>query len=126
MGWEPAAPKDLVLFPGHLRDAAVAVGPDFIWPVDLAAEVIGVLTEAGAVIRGIEAWMVDEEGIPAVVGWSDYDLEEHADDRVAQVGASRAEAEMALAGVLEATTRDEVNYIGVDWQLGADWENARS
>lgn len=110
--------KDLAIFPDHLRAAAVPVGPDYIWPVDLAAEVIQALAEAGAVILGVEAWMVDEEGIPAVVGWSDYDLDEYADDREAAAAAAWAEAEAALAGVLEGTTRDEVSHVGIDWEPG--------
>jgi len=110
--------KDLAVLPEHLRAAAVAVGPDYIWPVDLAGEVIRSLAEAGAVIVGVEAWMVDEEGIPAVVGWSDYDLAECGDDLAAVAAASRVEAEAALAGVVEGTTRDEVNHVGIDWMFG--------
>jgi len=107
--------KDLGLLPQHLREAAVAIGPDYVWPVELAGEVIRALTDAGEVIAAVDAWMMDDEGVPAVVGWSDYDLEDLAGDRAAVVAASRMEAEAALAGVLENTTREEVNYIGIDW-----------
>lgn len=110
--------KDLAVLPEHLRAAAVALGPDYLWPVDLAAEVVRALAEAGAVILGVEAWMVDEEGIPAVVGWSDYDLDEYGDDRAAAAAASLVEAEAALAGVVEGTTRDEVSHVGIDWDVG--------
>jgi hypothetical protein len=107
--------KDLTVLPEHLRDAALAAGPDFGWPVPLASQVIQALADAGAVIVGVEAWSVDSEGVPASVGWSSYDLEEYARDWDASVAASRVEAEQVLAGVMETAAEDEVNYIGIDW-----------
>lgn len=114
------AVKDLALLPEHLRAAAVPIGADFAWPVDVAGEVIQVLTDAGCAIMAVDAWMLDEEGIPAVAGWTDYDLAEYAGDWAAMVAASRVEAEAALAGVMEDTTRDEVSHVGIDWQMEED------
>lgn len=108
--------KDLALLPEHLRTAAIVAGSDFGWPLDLASEVIGALSQAGAVILGVEAWSVDAEGVPASVGWSSYDLgDDYASDWEASVTASKVEAEQVLAGVLETAAEDEVNYVGIDW-----------
>ena len=107
--------KDLSILPEHLRSAAMIAGGDFGWPLDLAAEVIQTLADAGAVVTGVEAGSVDEEGVPASVGWSSYDLDDYADDWEASVITARAEAETVLTGVLETATQDEVNYIGIDW-----------
>jgi hypothetical protein len=107
--------KDLGLFPEHLREAAVADGPDFGWPLDLAPEVIQILADAGAVIVGVEAWNVDADGVPASVGWSSYDLGDYTTDWSESVARSKVAAEEVLAGVLETAAEDEVNYVGIDW-----------
>jgi hypothetical protein len=107
--------KDLNFLPEHLRAAALSAGGDFGWPLNLAAEVIDVLGDAGAVILGVEAWSVDAEGVPASVGWSSYDLDDYTSDWEGSVAASRIEAGQVLAGVLETAAEDDVNYIGVDW-----------
>jgi hypothetical protein len=107
--------KDVAILPEHLREAALAAGPDFGWPVDLASEVIQALADAGAVVIGVEAWSVDSEGVPASVGWSSYDLDDYQSDWDASIEAARLVAEEVLAGVLETAVEDEVNYIGIDW-----------
>ena len=107
--------KDLSILPEHLRDAAMAAGGDFGWPLDVAAEVIQNLADAGAVVTGVEAWSVDEKGVPASVGWSSYDLDDYTSDWEASVVTARAEAETVLAGVLLTAAEDDVNYIGIDW-----------
>ncbi len=107
--------KDLSILPEHLHEAALVAGGDFGWPLELAAEVIQALADAGAVVTGVEAWSVDEEGVPASVGWSSYDLDDYAGDWQASVATARVEAETVLAGVLETAAEDEVNYIGIDW-----------
>ena len=107
--------KDLSILPEHLREAALVAGGDLGWPLELAAEVIQTLAGAGAVVTGVEAWSVDEEGVPASVGWSSYDLDDYTSDWEASVTTARAEAETVLAGVLETAAEDEVNYIGIDW-----------
>jgi hypothetical protein len=107
--------KDLAILPEHLREAALAAGADFGWPVGLASEVIQALADAGAVVTGVEAWSVDSEGVPASVGWSSYDLDDYTSDWDASVAAARVVAEEVLAGVLETAVEDEVNYIGIDW-----------
>jgi hypothetical protein len=107
--------KELAILPEHLREAALAAGPDFGWPVELALGVIQTLADAGAVVIGVEAWSVDSAGVPASVGWSSYDLGGYESDWDASVEAARAVAEEVLAGVLETAVDDEVNYIGIDW-----------
>ena len=114
--------KHLSALPEHLREAAKADGPDFAWPLNLAAEVIQVLVDAGAVVVGVEAWMVDSEGVPAVVGWSSYDLGDCLSDWDGSVARSKAEAEKVLAGVLETAAQEEVNYVGIDWAFPGDLE----
>jgi hypothetical protein len=110
--------KDLTILPEHLRAAALVAGGDFGWPLDLAAEVIESLADAGAVVVGVEAWSVDSEGVPASVGWSSYDLgDDYASDWESSIVAARGEAQQVLAGVLETAAEDEVNYIGIDWDL---------
>ncbi len=110
--------KDLTVLPERLRGAAKAAGPDFAWPVDSAAEVIQALADGNAVVLGIEAWSLDSEGIPAVVGWSTYDLGDYASDWKASVAVSREEAAHALAAVMENAAEEDVNYIGIDWDSG--------
>jgi hypothetical protein len=108
--------KDLAILPEQLREAAMAAGGDFGWPLELAAEVIDALADAGAVVIGVEAWSVDAEGVPASVGWSSYDLgDDYASDWEASVATARGEAKQVLAGVLETAVEDEVNYVGIDW-----------
>jgi hypothetical protein len=114
--------KDLGVLPEHLQKAAKADGPDFAWPLDMAGEVIQTLVEAGAVVRGVEAWMLDAEGVPAVVGWSSYDVGDHRSDWDAAVARSRTEAEKVLAGVLDTAAEEQVNYVGIDWAFPADME----
>jgi hypothetical protein len=107
--------KDLNVIPEHLRERVVEDGADFGWPLDQAAEAIQVLVDAGAVVLGVEAWLVDEEGVPASVGWSSYDLGDDWDDWDDVVARAKVEAEEILAGVLETAADDGVNYVGVDW-----------
>jgi hypothetical protein len=107
--------KDLAILPENLREAALVAGGDFGWPVDLAAEVITALSQAGAVVLGVEAWSVDTEGVPASVGWSSYELDDYASDWEASVASSKIEAEQVLATVMETAVEDEVNYVGLDW-----------
>ena len=83
--------KDLSILPEPLRDAALVAGGDFGWPLELAAEVVQTLADAGAVVTGVEAWSVDEEGVPASVGWSSYDLDDYAADWKASVETARVE-----------------------------------
>lgn len=116
--------KDLSVLPEHLRDAAMAAGGDFGWPLDVAAEVIQSLAGAGAVVTGVEAWSVDEEGVPASVGWSSYDLDDYTGDWEASVITAKAEAETVLAGVLLTAVEDGVNYIGIDWDYPRPAEEA--
>jgi hypothetical protein len=117
--------KDLSVFPEHLREAAKADGPDFGWPLDLAAEVIGTLVDTGAVVLGVEAWMVDAEGVPASVGWSFYDLGDYQADWDDAVARSEVEAEEVLAGVVETAAEDGVNYVGIDWAFPEPEEPAK-
>jgi hypothetical protein len=108
--------KELNIFPQHLRENVVTDGPDFGWPLEQAAEVIQSLVDAKAVILGVEAWIVDEAGVPASVGWSFYDLGEGWDkDWDDAVARSKVEAEEVLAGVMETAVEDGVNYVGIDW-----------
>jgi hypothetical protein len=109
--------KDLDILPEHLRSAAMVAGGDFGWPLELAAEVIDSLADAGAVVLGVEAWSVDSEGVPASVGWSSYDLDDYASDWKASAAIARMEAKQVLAGVLETAAEDEVNYLGIDWNM---------
>ena len=113
--------KDLNVLPEHLRAVTVPDGPDFGWPLDVAPEVIQTLVDAGAVVLGVEAWIVDEEGVPASVGWSSYDLGDF-DDWDETVARSQVEAEEVLAGVLETAAEDEVNFVGIDWAFPGDLE----
>jgi hypothetical protein len=114
--------KDLSVLPEHLRAAAKADGPDFAWPLDTAAEVIQALADAGAVVRGVEAWMLDADGVPAVVGWSSYELGDCLSDWDASVARARAEADNVLAGVVATAADEQVNYVGIDWAYPADME----
>ena len=116
--------KHLSTLPEHLRGIAVPDGPDFGWPLDAAPEVIRSLVEVGAVVLGVEAWMVDEEGVPASVGWSSYDLGDVLADWDDAVARSKVEAEEVLAGVLETAAEDGVNYVGIDWAFPGDIEVA--
>jgi len=116
--------KNLSVFPEHLREVAVPDGPDFGWPLDLAPEVIQTLVDAEAVVLGVEAWMVDEAGVPASVGWSSYDLGEYWEDWDEAVTRAKVEAEEVLAGVLETAADDGVNYVGIDWAFPGDLEVA--
>ena len=116
--------KDLSILPEHLRAAAKADGPDFAWPLDLAGEVIQVLVDAGAVVRGVEAWMFDADGVPAVVGWSSYDVGDWQNDWPGAVARSKAEAENVLAGVKATAAQENVDYVGISWAFKADIESA--
>jgi hypothetical protein len=116
--------SDLGILPDHLREAAMAAGGDYGWPLDLAAAVIDCLADAEAVVIGVEAWSVDAEGVPASVGWSSYDLgDDYASDWQASVATARVEAKQVLAGVLETAAEDEVNYIGIGWDVPGDGED---
>ena len=114
--------KDLNALPEHLRTAAVPDGPDFGWPLEMAAEVIQALADAGAVMLGVEAWIVDEAGVPASVGWSSYDIGDYQDDWEGAVARSKEEAEGVLIGVVETAPEDGVNYVGIDWAFPGDME----
>jgi hypothetical protein len=116
--------KDLSVLPEPLRQAAKADGPDFAWPLEMAAEVIQALVDAGAVVLGVEAWMLDSDGVPAVVGWSSYDLGDCLSDWEGSVARSKAEAENVLAGIMETAAEEEVNYAGIDWAFPGDLEVA--
>jgi hypothetical protein len=116
--------KDLSVLPDHLRATAKADGPDFAWPLDLASEVIHALAGAGAVVRGVEAWMLDADGVPAVVGWSSYDLGDVLADWDASVKRAKAEAENVLAGIVATAAEEQVNYVGIDWAYPVDMERA--
>lgn len=107
--------KDLSLLPDHLRDAALAAGGDFGWPLELASEVIEVLAVAGAVVAGVEAWSVDAEGVPASVGWSSYEVGDYTEDWDGVVASAHIQAQEVLAGVMETAVEDDVNYVGIDW-----------
>lgn len=107
--------KDLSILSEDLRASAMTAGADYGWPLEHAAQVIDALADAGAVVIGVEAWSVDSEGVPASVGWSSYDLDDHTSDWEASVVTGRTQAHEVLAGVLETAAEDEVNYIGIDW-----------
>jgi hypothetical protein len=113
--------KDLNALPDLLREGAVPDGPDFGWPLHMAAEVIQALVDAGAAVLGVEAWIVDAEGVPASVGWSSYDLGDF-DEWDETVARSKVEADEVLAGVLETAAEAEVNYVGIDWAFLGDLE----
>ena len=116
--------KDLSVLSEQLRAVAKADGPDFAWPLDMAAEVIQALADAGAVVRGVEAWMLDADGVPAVVGWSSYEVGDYKSDWAASVVRARVEAENVLAGIVETAAEEQVNYVGIDWAYPADMETA--
>lgn len=116
--------KDLSVLPEHLRAAAKADGPDFAWPVEMAAEAIQALADADAVVSGVEAWMLDADGVPAVVGWSSYDLGDCLSDWGASVKLAKAEADKVLSGILSTAAEEQVNYVGIDWAYPADMETA--
>jgi hypothetical protein len=116
--------KDLSVLPEYLRAAAKADGPDFAWPLDMAAEVIQALAGAGAVVRGVEAWMLDADGVPAVVGWSSYDLGDCLNDWSGAVARAKAEADSVLSGIVATAAEEQVNYVGIDWAYAADMRDA--
>ncbi len=107
--------KDLSVLPEDLRGAAKADGPDFAWPLDMASEVIAALAAAGAVVRGVEAWVLDDEGVPAVVGWSSYEVGDYKSDWDGSVALAKAEADNVLAGIKDSAVEEQVNYVGIDW-----------
>jgi len=115
--------KDLSVLPENLRKVAKADGPDFGWPLDVAGEVIETLAGAGAVVRGVEAWILDSEGVPASVGWSSYEVGDYEKDWDGAVARAKAEAENVLQGVLETAAEQEVNYVGIDWAFPGEMEN---
>ena len=116
--------KDLSVLPEHLRKAAKADGPDFAWPLDVASEVIQTLVDAGAVVRGVEAWLLDADGVPAVVGWSSYDVGDWQNDWPGAVKRSQVEAENVLAGVKATAAEEHVDYVGISWAFREDMEAA--
>lgn len=116
--------KDLNILPEHLRGAAKPDGPDFAWPLDMAEEVLEALVTAGAVIKGVEAWVFDEDGVPAVMGWSSYDVGDWRTDWKGAVERSKAEADGVLAGVKATAAEDNVDYVGIDWAFQQDMESA--
>jgi hypothetical protein len=107
--------KELAVLPDHLRAAAKPDGRDFAWPLAVAAEVIEALARAGAVVLGVEAWLLDAEGVPAVVGWSSYDVGDRASDWPGAVARAKAEAESVLTGIMITAAEEQVNYVGIDW-----------
>jgi hypothetical protein len=116
--------KDLSVLPENLRAAAKSDGPDFAWPLDMAADVIRALADAGAVVRGVEAWAFDEEGVPAVVGWSSYEVGDWQNDWQAEVERCRVEAKNVLAGVKATAAEENVDYVGIGWAFKEDMESA--
>jgi hypothetical protein len=116
--------KDLSVLSDNLRAAAKADGPDFAWPVDMAAEVIKELAAKGAVVRGVEAWLIDSGGVPAVVGWSSYEVGDYGADWNGSVVLAKAEADKGLTGILATAVEEEVNYVGIDWAFPSDMETA--
>jgi len=112
--------KDLNVLPEELRKAAKADGPDFGWPLEVAGDVIKALAEAGAIVRGVEAWMLDAEGVAAVVGWSSYDVGDYKKDWDGSVKRAKAEADGVLEGVMKTAAEEQVNYVGIDWALLPD------
>jgi hypothetical protein len=116
--------KDLSVLPGHLRAAAKADGPDFAWPLDKASEVIQALAAAGAVVQGVEAWMLDADGVPAVVGWSSYEVGDWQNDWQGAVARAKVEAENVLAGVKATAAEENVDYVGISWAFRDDLESA--
>jgi hypothetical protein len=90
----------------------------------MAEEVIQAVIDAGALVLGVEAWLLDTEGVPAVVGWSSYDVGDYQSDWDAAVALSKSEAEKVLAGIKETAAEEEVNYVGIDWAFPADMEEA--
>lgn len=116
--------KDLSVLPEHLREAAKADGPDFAWPLSMAEEVIETLAAAGAVVKTVEAWMFDVDGVPAVVGWSSYDVGDWRSDWKGAVARSKAEAQNVLAGVMATAADENVDYVGIDWGFQDDLESA--
>ena len=115
--------KDLNVLPEELRKAAKADGPDFGWPLDVAGKVIEALAEAGAIVRGVEAWMLDAEGVAAVVGWSSYDVGDYEKDWDGSVKRAKAEADGVLAGVMKTAAEEQVNYVGIDWAFPGEMED---
>ena len=107
--------KDLTVLPEHLRAVAKTDGTDFAWPLDRAAEAIEALAGAGAVVLGVEAWILDYEGVAAVVGWSSYDVSDRSSDWPGAVARAKAEAQTLLAGILETAAAEQINYVGIDW-----------
>ncbi len=116
--------KDLSVLPEHLRAVAKADGPDFAWPLDKASEVIQALAAAGAVVQGVEAWMLDADGVPAVVGWSSYEVGDWQKDWQGAVSRAEVEAENVLAGVKATAVEENVDYVGISWAFRADLESA--
>jgi hypothetical protein len=116
--------KDLSVLPEHLRAAAKADGPDFAWPLDKASEVIQALAAAGAVVQGVEAWMLDADGVPAVVGWSSYEVGDWQNDWQGAVARAKVEAENVLAGVKATAAEENVDYVGISWAFRDDLESA--
>lgn len=107
--------KDLSVLPEELRSAAKADGPDYGWPLEMAGKVIAALVDSGAVVIGVEAWVVDQEGVPAVVGWSSYEVGDYKNDWSGSVARAKAEAEKLLNGILETAEEEKVNYVGITW-----------
>ncbi len=117
--------KDLSALPEDLRGSAKADGPNWAWPLDRAGAVIAALADTGAVVFGVEAWVLDEEGVPAVVGWSSYEVGDYKCDWGGSVARARAEAEKVLAGIVASAAEEQVNYVGIDWATEpADIEKA--
>ena len=107
--------KDLSVLPEELRGAAKADGSDYAWPLDMAGQVIAVLVDRGAVVIGVEAWVVDDEGVPAVVGWSSYEVGDYKNDWSGAVARAKVEAENLLNGILATAAEEKVNYVGITW-----------
>ena len=64
--------------PMHLREQAVFLAGEPAWPREAAQEVIISLRDKEQAILGVEAWF-PEQGMPRVVGWSDYDIPKSSD-----------------------------------------------
>jgi hypothetical protein len=69
--------------------------------------------------------VLDEDGVPAVVGWSSYEVGDYKGDWDGSVARGRAEAEKVLAGIVASAAEEQVNYVGIDWATEpADIEKA--
>jgi hypothetical protein len=62
--------------------------------------------------------------VPAVVGWSSYELGDCLGDWEASVTRAKVEAETVLTGIMTTAAEEQVNYVGIDWAYPADMQDA--